>query len=325
MSARMLLNAELAFGHSMLISALILLFALWMDRLLGEPAKFHPLVGFGWLVSKIEISARKLNYLTVRQQGIVAWVMAVIPVTLTTVALLVLVAQLSLALYMVLSTVFVYLTLGGRSLIEHADNIYKPLQAKDITSARSQVSLIVSRNTEDMSEQNITSSTIESVLENGNDAVFAPMFWFIVLGAPGAVLFRLANTLDAMWGYKTEQYLNFGRFTAKTDDILGWIPARLTATIYAFQGHFYKATTCWRTQAKQCSSPNGGVVMTAGAGALNVMIGGPTYYHGVLHDKKPMGCGEIATWHVIPKANQLISKGSFALSYVLVVTAIVGV
>lgn len=320
----MLLNAAFSLGHSMLLSALILLFALWMDRWLGEPAKFHPLVGFGWLASKIEATVRKQNGFSVRQQGVIAWVIAVIPLTLAVTALLVLAVQLSLALYVVLSSILVYLTLGGRSLVEHADNIYKPLQADDIESARYQVSLIVSRNTEKMSAQDITSSTVESVLENGNDAVFAPMFWFIVFGAPAAVLFRLANTLDAMWGYKNEQYLNFGRFTAKSDDVLGCIPARLTAIIYAFQGHFNKAITCWRTQAKTCKSPNGGVVMTTGAGALNIIIGGPTFYHGVLHDKEPMGCGELATWHAIPEASLLVTRGSFALGYILFVCAVVG-
>jgi adenosylcobinamide-phosphate synthase len=85
--------------------------------------------------------------------------------------------------------------------------------------------------------------------------------------------------------------------------------------VYGFQGDFGLAIHCWKTQAKLCRSPNGGVVMTSGAGALNITIGGPTYYHGVLHDKKPMGYGDAASCSAIPRANQLVSQGSFALSY----------
>ncbi|UGA57381.1 adenosylcobinamide-phosphate synthase CbiB [Vibrio sp. VB16] len=321
----LLANVELTVGKSMLVSAVILVVALWLDRWFGEPKRFHPLIGFGRMVNSLEKTCRACSFISEKQQGVLAWTMAVIPVVATTYILLSWVAQISLSLWFGLNAIVVYLTIGGTSLIEHAQNIYRPLKAGDIDQARYQVSMIVSRNTEKMVEKEITSSTIESVLENGNDAVFAPMFWFLIFGAPGAVLFRLANTLDAMWGYKNKQYLNFGFFSAKSDDLLGWIPARLTAVIYAFQGNFSSAMQCWREQAKQCSSPNGGVVMTAGAGALQVMIGGPTYYHGVLHDKKPMGIGKPAQWQSIPAANRLVSRGSFALGYLWLICVIVGV
>lgn len=318
-------NGNWIIGEYMLINAFILIGALWLDKWLGEPKRFHPLVGFGWLTARIEKMCRACSFINEKQQGSVAWVIAVIPFVIITYFMLSQVIKVSVPLWGVLNVVIVYLTIGGKSLIEHAQNIYQPLKAGDIDMARQQVSMIVSRNTEKMVEKEITSSTIESVLENGNDAVFAPMFWFLVLGAPGAVLFRLANTLDAMWGYKTEQYLNFGFFTAKSDDFLGWLPARITAVTYALQGHFFSAMHCWKAQAKQCSSPNGGVVMTAGAGALQVIIGGPTYYHGVLFDKKPMGMGKPAQWQSIPAANRLVSRGSFALSYFWLMCVVVGV
>ncbi|MCG7586449.1 adenosylcobinamide-phosphate synthase CbiB, partial [Photobacterium sp. OFAV2-7] len=263
--------------------------------------------------------------ISTRLQGVVAWVLSVMPLVALSYWFLSLVAQFSLVASVVLNILILYLTIGGKSLIEHAENIYHPLKHGDIKDARYQVSMIVSRNTEKMGEKEITSSTIESVLENGNDAVFGPMVWFLFLGAPGAILFRLANTLDAMWGYKNEKYIDFGWFSAKTDDVLGWLPARLTAVVYAFQGNFQQALECWKLQAKACKSPNGGVVMTTGAGSLNVEIGGPTYYHGVLHDKKPMGVGKPAGWESIPKANQLVTRGSFALSYLWLVCVMVGV
>lgn len=321
----MLPEASLSAGTSLLISALILVASLWLDKWLGEPSRFHPLVGFGRLAKKCECWCRAIPFISTRQQGVVAWVLAVMPLVALSYFLLSLIAQYSLIVSVVFNVLILYLTIGGKSLIEHAENIYHPLKRGDIKDARYQVSMIVSRNTEKMGEKEITSSTIESVLENGNDAVFGPMIWFVIFGAPGAILFRLANTLDAMWGYKNEKYIDFGWFSAKTDDVLGWLPARITAVVYAFQGNFHQALACWKRQAKECKSPNGGVVMTAGAGSLNVEIGGPTYYHGVLHDKKPMGVGKPASWDAIAKANQLVTRGSFALSYLWLVCVMVGV
>jgi adenosylcobinamide-phosphate synthase len=316
---------EALMESDLLRGALIVIAALWLDRGLGEPRRFHPLVGFGNLVKKVEKWLRRLRFLSVRLQGILAWGLAVLPLVVLTFLLHHFLAQLSLPLSAVADVFILYLSIGGKSLIEHAHNIYLPLQAGDLDKARDQVALIVSRNTEKMSEKEITSAAVESVLENGNDAVFAPLFWFVVFGAPGAVLFRLANTLDAMWGYKNDRYLHFGYAAAKADDLLAWLPARLCAITYALQGQFASALHCWRTQAKACSSPNGGVVMTAGAGALGVIIGGPTYYHGVLHDKKPMGTGEVADWRTIPRANRLVSRGSLALSYLWLIFVCLGV
>ena len=323
-SVAMLLSGELISQHTFVFSCVIAIVALWMDKLLGEPRYFHPLVGFGHYVNWVEKYSRKLTLLSPQQQGILAWLLAVMPITLFTLFLQIKAAQSSLGVFLLFNSVIVYLTLGGKSLLQHADNIYRPLKDANIEQARYQVSMIVSRNTEKMTEKEIASSAIESVLENGNDAVFAPLLWFLILGAPGAVLFRLANTLDAMWGYKNSRYLHFGSFSAKVDDALAWFPARLTALIYALQGNFKQAIDCWQKQAKRCNSPNGGVVMTAGAGALNIIIGGPTYYHGVLHDKKPMGCGQEATWQAIPLANQLVTKGSFAFGYSCLIIALVG-
>ncbi|MCW8329131.1 adenosylcobinamide-phosphate synthase CbiB [Photobacterium sp. SDRW27] len=321
----MLHEASLTTGMSLLISAFSVVASLWLDKWLGEPKRFHPLVGFGRLAKKCESWCRAISFISTKQQGIVAWCLSVMPLVLLSYLLLSLIAQFSVIALVVGNVVILYLTIGGKSLIEHAENIYDPLQRGDIEQARYQVSMIVSRNTEKMGEKEITSSTIESVLENGNDAVFGPMIWFLIFGAPGAVLFRLANTLDAMWGYKNEKYIDFGWFSAKTDDVLGWLPARVTAVVYALQGNFQQALACWQQQAKECKSPNGGVVMTTGAGSLNIEIGGPTYYHGVLHDKNPMGAGAPASWDSIPKANQLVTRGSFALSYLWLVCVMVGV
>lgn len=316
----------LELGTYWLSSALSLLFALLLDRWLGEPNRFHPLVGFGWLANQVERRIRSLtadpSSSALKFQGGIAWLLAVVPITATVVTLTVVASQISMLLLFLLNTFVLYLTIGGRSLVEHAERIYQPLVMGDIEQARFAVSMIVSRNTEQMGEYDIASAAIESVLENGNDAVFAPLFWFALLGAPGAVALRLSNTLDAMWGYKNQRYRDFGFVSAKLDDVLGYVPARITALVYTLQGQSRAALHCWRTQAKSCASPNGGVVMTAGAGALGITIGGPTYYDGVLHDKKPMGVGKLAQAEAIKKANALVTSGSFGLAIVWLLVCI---
>ncbi|WP_117235499.1 adenosylcobinamide-phosphate synthase CbiB [Vibrio maerlii] len=326
-------SVELLTNH-LLSGALSIICALWLDQLLGEPRRFHPLVGFGRLSRLIEIKLRlsprekshQYNSDSVakynRRNGALAWFLAVTPPVMFTWLISTLLSSSFPLINFIFSTIILYLTIGGRSLTEHAHHIYVPLKSGDMTGARFAVSMIVSRNTEKMGEKEIASSAIESVLENGNDAVFAPMFWFVIFGAPGAVLLRLANTLDAMWGYKNEKYRHFGFFSAKLDDLLGWVPARITALAYAFTGDFKQALTCWKTQAKDCASPNGGVVMTSGAGALRIKIGGPTYYDGVLHDKKPMGIGVEAFPEAIDRANNLVKRSSFGLSYLWLVCVI---
>ena len=217
--------------------ALSLLIALLLDYFLKEPKRFHPLVGFGNLAIAIE---KRLNQGTAaknrqKRSGIIAWLLAVIP--LTCVALIIdLLLSDSTVLSAVVGGVVLYLAIGWQSLLSHALAIAKPLKQGDLDSARTAVGMIVSRDTSELDEKAVASAATESVLENGADAIFAAIFWFCLLGIPGVVLYRLSNTLDAMWGYKNERFLHFGWCAARIDDLLNFIPARLTALSYALVG-----------------------------------------------------------------------------------------
>jgi len=254
--------------------------AVLLDRLLGEPQRFHPLVGFGRLVAGIE---QRLNRRT-RLAGIFSWLIAVLPAV--GVALL-----LRPFAPFVVDVVLLYFALGAQSLAEHAEAVAKPLREGRLDEARQRVGWIVSRETSQLDASGVAKAGVESVLENGNDAIFGTLFWFALLGGPGAVLFRLANTLDAMWGYRSERFNRFGWAAARIDDGLNWLPARLTALTYALLGQTRNALLCWRSQAPGWESPNAGPVMAAGAGSLGVLLGGAAIYHGEVEIRPPLGAG----------------------------------
>lgn len=272
-----------------------------LDRLLGETRHWHPLVGFGKLANAIE---RTLNRgPSGRFSGVCAWVLAVLPWTV-----LAWWPRGSGLANWLLDAFLLYLALGGRSLAEHAERVSADLAAGDLPAAREHVGWIVSRNTAELDESGVAKACVESTLENGNDAVFGALFWFALFGGAGAVLFRLSNTLDAMWGYKTERFLRFGWAAARLDDLLNYVPARLTAFSYALFGQTRKALSCWKRQAPVWESPNAGPVMSAGAGSLGLALGGPAIYHGALEERPVLGEGRPARGADIPRALALVRR-----------------
>ena len=293
----------------MILSAIAPLLALLLDKVLGEPRRAHPLVMFGNFVTAIEkkyYGSSDISFAKRQWRGFLSACLLILPTVILAVILV-----NTPYIGVIFSVAILYYCLGLQSLHEHARAVAKPLLAGDLISAREKVGWIVSRDTQTMYEVQITRATIESVLENGNDAVFATLFWFFLLGAPGAVLLRTANTLDAMWGYKTEQYLHFGRFAAKLDDALNWIPARLTAITFSLLGNTARAFHCWKTQAQFCSSPNGGPVMTAGAGSLQITLGGSAMYHGEWQEKIIMGEGAEPHAEDIERALSLVRHSAW--------------
>ncbi|AYC33693.1 cobalamin biosynthesis protein [Pseudomonas cavernae] len=278
-----------------------------LDALCGEPKRGHPLVAFGRLAEGLE---RRLNRpyeegaMGWRSHGVMAWLLAVLPLT----GLAWLLSRLPQIGWLV-EVLALYAALGLRSLGEHALPVAQALRGGDLDLARQRVGLMVSRQTSELDDVGVARATTESVLENGSDAVFAALFWFALLGAPGVVLYRLSNTLDAMWGYRNARFERFGWAAARIDDGLNYLPARLVALTYALLGQTRLALRCWRTQAPQWDSPNAGPVMAAGAGALGVSLGGPAIYHGELHTRPVLGEGEPAGPAHIEQALALVQRG----------------
>ncbi|ATE62328.1 adenosylcobinamide-phosphate synthase CbiB [Thauera sinica] len=273
------------------------------DRLFGEPRRLHPLVGFGRWAAGVERLVRLRA--EGRAAGLAAWTLAVLP----WVALAAVLRAVHPLAHWPVDVVLLYFALGGRSLAEHAEAIAAPLAAGDLAQARTCVGRIVSRDTAALDAAGVARAGTESVLENGNDAVFGALFWFLLAGGWGALLFRLANTLDAMWGYRTPRYLRFGWAAARIDDVLNALPARLTALTYALLGRTRLALACWRRQAPAWDSPNAGPVMAAGAGALGVALGGTAIYHGRVETRPPLGEGAPPDAASIRAAVSLVRRG----------------
>ena len=291
------MNALAALRDGPYAMPLAALAAVMLDRLLGEPRRWHPLVGFGRLAEALE---KRLNDRGLTA-GLLAWALLVLPF-------------LGLAVWLrgpapfAVDVALLYFALGARSLAEHAEAVARPLQAGNLREAQQRVGWMVSRDTTALDESGVAKAGMESVLENGNDAIFGALFWFALLGGPGALLFRLANTLDAMWGYRTERFNRFGRPAARIDDALNWLPARLTALTYALLGRTRNALDCWRAQAPGWKSPNAGPVMAAGAGSLGVQLGGAATYQGREESRPPLGNGPAPVAADLARAVVLIRR-----------------
>lgn len=283
--------------------ALILLAALALDWVWGEPRHWHPLVGFGSMAELAERTWRGGDAPPTRQRWRGVWAVSLLLIPPAVgVALLAAVPGWGT----VVSIAALYFALGHRSLHDHARPVAVALAAGDVDRARQLAGRMVSRDPEAL---DVPAATTESVLENGNDGVFGALFWFMLAGAPGAVFYRLANTLDAMWGYRNARYRHFGWAAARLDDCLNYLPARLTALTYALLGDHRLALACWRSQAAAWDSPNAGPVMAAGAGALNLTLGGPARYRGEWHERPRLGSGVAPGAGDIERALALVRRG----------------
>jgi len=298
------------------ITLLQLYVGVLLDWRLGEPHRFHPLVGFGRLAECIDRQFPEAYPLRNRFTGLIA-----VGLPVGVIVGLVWMLDQILVFGTIAGVVLFYGCLGAKSLLEHAERVIDALMKADLPTAQQAVGRMVSRDVRALDEVGVARACVESVLENGNDAIFGTIFWFAVAGAPGAVAHRLINTLDSMWGYRTDRYQQFGWAAARLDDLLNWIPARLCAATYALLGDTKTALACWKRQAPAWESPNAGPVMAAGAGALQVRLGGPDVYHGEIRSRPVLGTGHEPSVEAIQRALWLVQYGM--LFWLLIIALIV--
>ncbi|MCL1477990.1 adenosylcobinamide-phosphate synthase CbiB [Marinobacter sp. M3C] len=302
---------------------LVCLLGLILDQLLGEPRRLHPLAGFGNLASVLE---RLLNSAPRNAwRSLILGALALCALVLPLLFLAIWLSAVLTGFWLLLAqAAALYFALSLRGLAEHGLAVAQPLQRGELDAARGQVSRIVSRQASALDEQGVAAAATESMLENGADAVFASLFWFLVGGIPGVIVHRAVNTLDAMWGYRNPQFLYFGRAAARLDDVMGWVPARLTALTYTLLGNRKLAWYCWRRQAPQWDSPNAGPVMAAGAGALNVQLGGPSPYAQGVKQRPYLGGTSPASANSIQAAIALVRHGTWLwLAVIFAITGLV--
>lgn len=271
-----------------------------LDFLWGDPPWLpHPVRLMGWGIAKGEALLRRL--LPKSPPGEFAGGM-ILSIFITGIAftgpflMLAVAGKINRVLEISISSIFCYQILAAKSLKTESLKVYTPLREGDLTRARKYLSWIVGRDTEKLSEEGVTKAAVETVAENTTDGVIAPLLFLIIGGAPAGFLYKAANTLDSMIGYKNDKYFYFGKFAARLDDILNFIPAVLSAyamiiASFICRQDWKNAIRIYRRDKRNHSSPNSARTEAVCAGALNVQLAGDAYYFGRLVKKPYIGDG----------------------------------
>jgi adenosylcobinamide-phosphate synthase len=215
-----------------------------------------------------------------------------------------------------------FVALGGTSLVREGDAMARLLETGDVPGARQRLSHLCARDATDLTPDDLARATVESLAENTSDAVVAPLFWGALLGAPGLLGYRAANTLDAMVGYRSPRYRSFGWASARLDDLLNLLPARLAALLVFLVTGRREALGVWRRDARLHPSPNAGPVEAATAGALGVRLGGTNTYGGEAEARGVLGDGRAVEVGDVARANRLSRQVSAAAVLVAAGTAL---
>jgi adenosylcobinamide-phosphate synthase len=275
------------------------------DRVFGDPHRGHPVAVFGAAAGWLE----RRSYADRHGAGLMHTAALVGTAATVGLALERLTASHSAAKTLT-TAVATWTVLGGQSLAREAATIAKQLSNGELMAARIQVRNLVGRDTANLSADEVARATVESVAENASDAVVAPLLWGAAAGLPGLLGYRAANTLDAMIGHRSPRYCRFGWAAARLDDLLNWVPARLSAWAVAalapvVAGSADDAIRVVRRDAGQHPSPNAGVIEAAFAGALGVRLGGSNVYGGTVEDRGILGNGRTPQVADIARASRL--------------------
>jgi len=289
----------------------------WLaDRLLGDPGgRFHPIAFFGKVIAEGEKILNKDNDRLLK--GTIFTIILIIGVYGIAQAMLYWSFLFNPILYAILVGLAVFTCLSGKTLIKEVKDVFKAVD-RSTEEGRIQLSRIVGRDTSNLSDQEIRAAALESLAENLSDGVIAPMFWFLILGAPGMLAYKMINTLDSMIGYKNERYLDFGRTAAKIDDIANYIPARITAFLMLFVSGNWDKREFVREFGKAHASPNAGYPEAALAAILNCRFGGTHDYFGEAIEKPYIGTNDrLFTKEDMLTAIQVNSNTELVMGFVI--------
>lgn len=300
----------------MTISLVALVMGYILDLIFGDPYWMpHPVRFIGNLISILEKVIRRFMPKTKRGEYIGGIILTVMVVSISMVIPLVIILMAkSINTYLALTveTFMCYQILATKSLKVESMKVYDELAKNDLPSARKAVSMIVGRDTKDLTFSGVAKATVETVAENTSDGIIAPMIFIAIGGAPMGFFYKAINTMDSMVGYKNEKYMNFGRFAAKLDDVVNYLPARISAYQMILSSFFlrydYKnAFKIYKRDRYNHASPNSAQTESVCAGALDVQLAGNAYYFGKLYEKPTIGddIREI-NYDDIKKANRLL-------------------
>ncbi|MBR6385905.1 MAG: cobalamin biosynthesis protein CobD [Ruminococcus sp.] len=265
-----------------------------LDSIIGDPYSLpHPIRLIGNLISGLEKFARK-NFRNLKIGGLILVICTVILSSGIPFLILFISYKISVVLGIIAESIMCFYLTAAKCLKDESMKVYKAFENNDTEKARKAVSMIVGRDTDILDKNGIIRAAVETVAENTSDGVTAPLMYMSLGGAVLGFFYKSVNTMDSMIGYKNEKYADLGYFGAKLDDVLNYIPSRLTAVIMIFSafilGYDYKnAYKIWQRDRRKHASPNSAQTESVCAGALNVRLAGDAYYFGELHKKEYIG------------------------------------
>lgn len=286
--------------------AIIVLLGFILDLIWGDPIySWHPVRLFGKWISFLDSKLYNLN--NKFQAGVLLWILSIALPLFVWHTVIALVPE---RFEILLSVLLCYSLFSCRDLLVHFKNVKKAVADEDLVRSREEVGKIVGRETARLNLSQCATAAIESLGENSSDGGISPIFWALVGGVPGLIIFKVTSTLDSMVGYKNERYIQFGTFSARADDLLNFIPARLTAWGILLVGKVTgERFTRFQRDRNSHSSPNAGQVEAALAVAVNCKMGGGNWYHGTWVDKPYINEeGEYASVSTMEKAEKIIVK-----------------
>lgn len=279
----------------------VCLIGMILDWIFGDPVwLYHPVRIIGKWIAFLEKILRKLagdqegNEKKLLIAGGILWILVILASAAVPMGILYLAEKFSPCAAFVLECFWCYQLLAARSLGKESKKVYKKLIQDDLPGARLAVSMIVGRDTENLTVEGVTKAAVETVAENTNDGVIAPLIYMLIGGPILGFVYKAVNTMDSMLGYKNEKYLYFGRVAAKMDDVAGFIPARISALLMILASCLLgmdgkNALWIWKRDRRKHASPNAAQTEAVCAGALQVQLAGDAWYFGVKHEKETIG------------------------------------